>query len=107
MQVTNLIGHKPWSLSLKNPHVKFHKLTTTIAVHLELTVVLVIFATCVKKHKAKAEIKIRACLVFLWSDYCYWKPLCCLYRHAKLPTNWINRFLPYERVAKITKTTVP
>ena len=37
------------------------------------------------------------------------KPLCCLYRHAKLPTNWINRFLPYEpaRVPKITKTTVP
>ena len=34
------------------------------------------------------------------------KPLCCLYRHAKLPTNWINRFLPYERVAKISKTTV-
>ena len=24
------------------------------------------------------------------------KPLCCLYRHAKLPTNWINCFLPYE-----------
>ena len=37
MQVTNLFGHKPWSLSSHISHVKFHKLTTTTAVHLELT----------------------------------------------------------------------
>ena len=66
-----------------------------------ITVVLVIFATWVKR-------KLKFVLVWLscGQTTSIGKPLCCLYTHAKLPTNWINRFLPYERVAKITKITV-
>ena len=59
------------------------------------TVVLVIFATGVKKRKA--EIKIRAFLASLWADYRHWEAIVLFIQTSKLPTNWINCFLPSER----------
>jgi len=49
-------------------------------------------ATRVKKRKA--EIKIRAFLAILWSDYRHWEAIVLFMQSCKLPTNWINRFPP-------------
>ena len=70
------------------------------------TVVLVTFATQVKKRKA--EIKSHAFFGFLWSDYwVFLTILCCVYGHANCPQIELILSALGAGVAKITKTTVP
>ena len=59
-----------------------------------ITVVLVIFATQVKKRRAEIKICAFFFLAFLWSDYHRWEAIVLFIQSCKLPTNWIDGFLP-------------